>query len=123
MDRWFDQLLEEMQRRQMERDRAREGRSPPHEPIGPPEEQIPDDEDGGGQPPPPFGRLRRRRRGRQPPASWLRPVVLVIALFVAIQVLASLVAFLTDLAWFDARGRARSLGRIAVAQTLHPVLL
>ncbi|HEY7451091.1 MAG TPA: hypothetical protein VIA02_01055, partial [Candidatus Limnocylindria bacterium] len=70
MSSWFDKLLEDLQRRQMEQDYAREGRPiPPRPPVGPPEEQIPDDDDGGEGPPPP--RRLRPRRGRpdRPPGA------------------------------------------------------
>lgn len=106
MSSWLDRLLEEMQRRQQEQDYAREGRPlPPRPPVGPPEEQIPDDEGGGGDLPPPR-RLRPRGRGKdRPPGAWLRPVLILVGIFILIQVLAGLIAFYTDYAWYDALGR------------------
>ncbi|MGH2489695.1 MAG: UPF0182 family protein, partial [Candidatus Limnocylindria bacterium] len=94
------------QRRQMEQDRAREGRPlPREEPPGPPEEQIPDDE--GGDVPPPLRRLRRRQRGgpNRPPGNWVRTVLLLAGAFVLLQVLGGLIELFTDLAWYDALGR------------------
>jgi hypothetical protein len=105
MSSWFDKLLEEMQRRQMEQDHAREGRPlPPEERVGPPEEQIPDDE--GGDVPPPLRRLRRRRgQPNRPPGNWTRPVLFLVGAFVLVQLLGGLVELSTDLAWYDALGR------------------
>jgi uncharacterized protein len=105
MSSWFDKLLEEMQRRQMEQDHAREGRPlPPDEPLGPPEEQIPDDE--GGDMPPPLRRLRRPRgQPDRPPGNWTRPVLFLVGAFVLLQLLGGLVELFTDLAWYDALGR------------------
>jgi len=107
MSSWFDRLLEDLQRRQMEQDRAREGRPlPPRPPVGPPEEQIPEDDDGGGGDLPPPRRLRPRRgRPDRPPGAWLRPILILIGVFLLIQVLAGLIAFFTDYAWYDALGR------------------
>jgi uncharacterized membrane protein (UPF0182 family) len=104
MTSWFDKLLEEMQRRQLEEDAAREGRPRPRRPVGPPEEQIPDDEGGDGPPPP--RRFRPRPvRPERPPGNWLRTGLILVGLFIAIQVLGGLVYLLTDLAWYDALGR------------------
>jgi uncharacterized membrane protein (UPF0182 family) len=106
MSSWFDKLLEEMQRRQMEQDYAREGRPlPPRPPVGPPEEQIPDDDDGGDGPPPP--RRLRPRRGRpdRAPGNWVRPVLFLVGAFVVLQVLGGLVELFTDLAWYSSLGR------------------
>lgn len=106
MSSWFDKLLEEMQRRQMEQDYAREGRPlPPRRPVGPPEEQIPDEDDGGDGPPPPR-RLRPRRGGRdRTPGNWVRPVLFLVGIFILIQVLGGLVQLFTDLAWYGSLGR------------------
>ena len=108
MTSWFDKLLEEMQRRQLEEDAAREGRPRPRRPVGPPEEQIPDDD--GEEPPPP--RRLRPRRGRpgQPSGNWLRPGLILLGLFIALQVLGGLIQLLTDLAWYDALGRRYYVG-------------
>ncbi|MGH2463736.1 MAG: UPF0182 family protein, partial [Candidatus Limnocylindria bacterium] len=105
MSSWFDKLLEEMQRRQMEQDQAREGRPlPPRGPVGPPEEQIPGDD--GGDEPPPIRRLRRRGgRPNRPPGSWTRPVLFLVGAFLFVQLLGGLVQLFTDLAWYDALGR------------------
>ncbi|HEY7738824.1 MAG TPA: UPF0182 family protein [Candidatus Limnocylindria bacterium] len=104
MSSWFDRLLEEMQRRQMEQDYAREGRPLPRRPVGPPEEQIPDDDDGDGPPPP--RRLRPRgSRPNQPAGAWLRWVLILFGIFIAIQLLSGLISLVTDLAWYDALGR------------------
>ena len=107
MSSWLDRLLEEMQRRQQEQDYAREGRPlPPRPPVGPPEEQIPDDEDGGGDDLPPPRRLRPRGgRPNRPPGAWLRPILILVGIFLLIQVLSGLIAFYTDFAWYDALGR------------------
>jgi uncharacterized membrane protein (UPF0182 family) len=104
MSNWFDKLLEEMQRRQMEQDHAREGRPvPPREPLGPPEEQIPDD--GGNGPPRPRRLRPRRGRPSQSPANWIRPALFLAGAFVLLQLLGGLVELFTDLAWYDALGR------------------
>jgi hypothetical protein len=105
MTSWFDKLLEEMQRRQLEEDAAREGRPRPRRPVGPPEEQIPEDGDGGDGPPPPRRLRPRGRRPGQPTGNWLRPGLILLGVFIAIQVLGGLVQLLTDLAWYDALGR------------------
>jgi uncharacterized protein len=108
MSSWFDKLLEEMQRRQMEQDRAREGRPLRDEPVGPPEEQIPEDE--GADLPPPLRRLRRRRGSAdRPPGNWIRTVLLLVGAFVLIQLLGGLIELSTDLAWYDALGRREVL--------------
>jgi uncharacterized membrane protein (UPF0182 family) len=100
---WFDRLLEEMQRRQLEEDAAREGRPRPRRPVGPPEEQIPDDD--GDEPPPPRRLRPRGGRPRQPAGNWLRPGLILVGLFIGIQVLGGLVQLVTDLAWYDSLGR------------------
>jgi uncharacterized protein len=106
MSSWFDKLLEEMQRRQMEQDYAREGRPlPPRPPVGPPEEQIPDDEDGGDGPPPPRRLRPRRGRPERSPGNWVRPILFLVGVFILIQVLGGLVQLLTDLAWYGSLGR------------------
>lgn len=111
MASWFDKLLEEMQRRQMEQDYAREGRPmPPRRPVEPPEEQIPDDDesegdDGGDGPPPPRRLQPRRGRSDSPSGNWVRPALYVLVVFVVIQLLGGLVALFTDLAWYSALGR------------------
>jgi len=110
MSNWFDKLIEEMQRRQMEDDLAREGRSSrPRPRVGLPEEQISDgdepDDGGSGDVPPPR-RLRPRRRGpERRPGNWVRPILFVAGAFILIQLLSGLVELLTDLAWYDALGR------------------
>jgi uncharacterized membrane protein (UPF0182 family) len=105
MSSWFDKLLEEMQRRQMEQDYAREGRPLPRRPpVGPPEEQIPDD-DGDDQGPPPPRRLRPRGRGNRPSGGWVRPALILFGIFIGIQILGGVVTFLTDLSWYTALGR------------------
>ncbi|HEV7199179.1 MAG TPA: UPF0182 family protein [Candidatus Limnocylindria bacterium] len=106
MSSWFDKLLEEMQRRQMEQDYAREGRPlPPRPPVGPPEEQIPDDDDGGDGPPPPRRLRPRRGRPERTPGNWVRPILFVVGVFILIQVLGGLVQLFTDLAWYGSLGR------------------
>lgn len=107
MSSWFDKLLEEMQRRQMEQDYAREGRPlPPRPPVGPPEEQIPDDDDDGGDGPPPPRRLRPRgRRPDRSPGNWVRPVLFLVGAFLLLQLLGGLVQLFTDFAWYDSLGR------------------
>ena len=104
MSSWFDRLLEEMQRRQMEQDYAREGRPiPPRPRVGPPEEQIPDDDGDDGPPPP--RRLRPRGRGNRPSGGWIRPALFVLGAFLLLQLLGGLVELLTDLAWYGSLGR------------------
>ncbi len=108
MSSWFDKLLEEMQRRQLEADRAREGRPmPPRPRVGPPEEQIPDDEDGGGgdEPPPPRRLRPRRGRPERSPVNWVRPGLFLLGAFILFQVLGGLVELFTDLAWYQSLGR------------------
>jgi hypothetical protein len=117
MSSWFDKLLEEMQRRQMEQDYAREGRPlPPRPPVGPPEEQIPDDEDGGDGPPPPRRLRPRRGRSDRTPGNWVRPILFLVGVFILIQVLGGLVQLFTDLAWYGSLGRRDVLVTRVVAE-------
>jgi uncharacterized membrane protein (UPF0182 family) len=107
MSSWFDKLLEDLQRRQLEQDRAREGRPSPRRRVGPPEEQLPDEDDGGdgdgGEPPRWPG--SRPRRPNRPSGNWLRPALFLFGLFIALQVLGGLVELFTDLAWYSSLGR------------------
>jgi uncharacterized membrane protein (UPF0182 family) len=102
MSGWFDRLLEDLQRRQVEQDARREGRPLP--PRRPPPRRPPPDDDGG---PTPFPR-RRHGGGTVTTGDVRRWVIIGLIVLVALFLLGfigRIVDLITDVMWYDALGR------------------
>jgi uncharacterized membrane protein (UPF0182 family) len=100
MSSWFDRLLEDLQRRQMEQDARREGRPiPPHEPS------MRTRRSRGNGGPPPFGGPTIGGPGWGAYRRWIVLGGLGIAALLALGLLGGLVNLITDLMWYGALGR------------------